>query len=267
MQYLANSLTAIISRRNYVCGAKAWIDERGGNSSTLSSREAKAVLKGAAALSPSLLHPAPGLLPHDLVNICTFLDKVNNGLVIKAAITIGFFGFLRSSNLLCPDATLWGGPHTLTRSHILAHPTGLAVVLTSTKTLRLHSTPTVLALPRIEHSPACPTAAWEAYTLLHPAHPTSTAFTLADGSALVPAHVVHAMRTALVCTGCPYAHNISMHSLRRGGTWAAVHSGANTDDIATHGTWASKGGMRTYLPSQPSSRVANKLATLFAPTR
>ena len=264
MQYLANSLTAVISRRNYVCGAKNWIAEHAGNPATLSSTEAKTILKGAARLHPSVYTPAPPLLPPDLLTICNYLDQCPDGLPYKAALTIGFFGFLRSSNLLCPDATLWGGPHTLSRCQIIPHSSGLIVVLTSTKTIRQSSQPTVLSLPLIPSSPVCPTSAWLAYTAAYPSHPSSPAFTHGSGAPLLPSHLVNVMRSVLANSGCQYAHKVSMHSLRRGGTWAAVASQANQEDIASHGTWTSHSGMKAYLPSQPSTRVAARLATLFA---
>ena len=100
LQYLANSLTSPASRRNYKSGAKWWIQLRGGDISAFTSVEAKAVEKGAANLSTHVTSPAPPLFPPDIKVICEYLDRQDDGLVVKSTLLIGFFGVLRASNLL-----------------------------------------------------------------------------------------------------------------------------------------------------------------------
>ena len=168
MQFLVNSLSAHQTRKNYVSGARTWVLDRDGDPSPLTSKKAKAVLKGAMNINPYAPSPAPPLLPEDLTAVCSLLATMNNGLIFRAALTLGFFGFLRASNLLTPSATLWAGPHSIRRRDVLLHPQGLAVVLRSSKTIKLTDTPEVLALPYIPGAPACPTAAWVDYVTMYP---------------------------------------------------------------------------------------------------
>ena len=217
MQFLANSLRAARARGNYLSGARTWIRSRGGDPTALSDPTVKAVETGAARLSALLPSPAPALLPADLVTVCRTFASVPEGLLLTAAITIGFFGFLRTSNLLSPAATLWGGPHTLHQRDILPYDSGLIVMLRSTKTLGSDQQPTVLALPHLPGSPACPTRAWLRYVRTSPGGPGDPAFLLRDGSPLTTDTLVGAIRLALRASGCPYADRVSSHSLRRGG--------------------------------------------------
>ena len=262
-QYLANSLTAPASRRNYLSGARIWIQERGGDPSGFQSYESLAVAKGAIRLNPHIPKPAPALTPLDLQRVCTYLDMAADGPPLKAALCIGYFAFLRASNLLSPTASLWGGPHTLLKRDIVTTNDGLYVVIRSSKTIFLGSEPIVLALPKIDNSPACPTQAWISYTDFRRGSPFEPAFTLGSGRPVTPTQLTAVVRQALKQLDCPYAAQFSGHSLRRGGTHAALQAGCNKSDIASHGTWAKESGMKPYLPSNASLSVANKLATLF----
>lgn len=264
-QYLANSLKSKVSRKCYTSGASIWIQERGGDSSALYSTEAKTVAKGAFRLAPHLPDPAPALTPYDLIQICTYLGQAYSALPVKAAVTIGFFSFLRASNLLSPTALTWTGPHTLTRQDIVSGPEGLSVVIRSSKTILPGTKPTVLLLPRIPQSPACPSSAWDAYQAAYPGTPDTPAFIIHDGTALTPPQLVTVIKAALLKLGCPYALKIRSHSLRRGGAQAAQMAGCDRAHIATHGTWSSETGLKAYVPSKSSQQVATKLATLFAP--
>ena len=192
------------------------------------------------------------------------MDNLQDGPTYKAALTMGYFGFLRASNLLCPIASTWGGPHTLKRSDVLIHPSGILILLRSTKTLVPDVSPRVVALPRIHSSPACPTQAWKDYITAVPAALDKPAFLLKDGSPLTPSRLVQVLRMTLIVLGCPYAQAVSSHSLRRGGAQAAQASGAAREDIKYHGTWRSEGALKAYIPHQSSSRVAMSMARLFA---
>ena len=265
---MAISLTSPASRSNYTSGAKLWIEERGGDASALRAFQPNAVAKGAANLKPHKASPAPALTPADLVRVCRHLARSEDGPPpLVAALSMGFFAFLRASNLLCPSTTLWAGPHTLSRGDIRTANSGLLVLISSSKTIGPGSEPAVLSLPRIPGSPACPTQAWENYTRLYPASPLFPAFTLKDGTPLTPGHLTAQVRSALGVLGCPYAATFSSHSLRRGGSQAAVRAGCPREDVATHGTWKSPAGMSAYVPSLSSERVAASLATLFGPSR
>ena len=263
VQFLANSLRAARARGNYLSGARTWIRERGGDPSALSDPMVKAVETGAVRLSATAPSPAPALLPADLVTVCRAFSALPEGPLLTAAVTIGFFGFLRTSNLLSPAATLWGGPHTLQRRDIQLYAGGLLVVLRSTKTSGPDQQPTVLALPRLPGSPACPTTAWVRYAASSRGGPGDPAFLLGNGSPLATDALVGTLRLVLRNAGCPYADRVSSHSLRRGGAQAAQASGATLEALKAHGTWRTDSAMGRYLLPKATESVARALATLF----
>ena len=263
IQFLANSLASPLSVKNYACGARLWITDRGGDASALLSKLAKDLEKGIIKLSSHTPAPAPPLMPSDLVKLCLAFDHHHEGPTLKAALTMGYFGFLRTSNLLSPSATLWGGPHTLRVQDVLAHATGLILLLRSSKTIKAGHQPGVLALPRIPTSLACPTKAWEDYIRHVNPHPMAPAFLLTSGVPLSTYSLMSVIRSLLQAMGCPYAILTSSHSLRRGGAQAAQAAGAHKEAIMDHGTWKTVGAMSSYVPKLPSPEVANSLAALF----
>ena len=137
-------------------------------------------------------------------------------------------------------------------------------MLRSSKTRSYTDNALPIALPRIPNSPACPTVAWEEYAAYIDGVPTAPAFTLINGVPLTPKALMTVVKRALEVLNSDYAHLVSSHSIRRGGAQAAQAAGAEMLDIQAHGTWKSKGAMKTYVPNQCSTRVASSLATLFA---
>lgn len=236
----------------------------GGDPTAFQSTEAKAVAKGAERLAKTPT-PAPPLTIGDLRIISHALQYEPEGLPIRAALLIGFYGFLRASNILSPSASTWGGPHTLTRADVIDHGQGLVLVVRSTKTRSTTNSPTVLSLPIVSDPLLCPTTAWRNYVAVHPAPLHYPAFRSTNGQPLTAAPIVAAMRRALAAANNPHAPTVSMHSMRRGGAQAAQAAGCSREDIAAHGTWASESGLAAYIPPDSSSRVANALATSIGP--
>ena len=119
---------------NYVSGAKLYVELKSGDSSAFSSRPAGEMMKGIKAQSQHVPSQAPPLMPLDLKRVCLYLDM--GGIehhVCKTAILIGFFSFLRQSNLLSVSPTL-PSMHTLRRRDIWFAPEGLQVLVSSSKT-------------------------------------------------------------------------------------------------------------------------------------
>ena len=190
--------------------------------------------KGAALLNPHVPSPSPPVTPTDLFLICHYLDQAPTGGVLKAAISIGFFAFLRKSNLLSPSATMWRGPHTLLRRDVVSTPQGLYITLRSSKTIKPGMHPVALMLPRIPGSTVCPAQAWDNYIALQPLSDTQPAFMTPYGQPLTPDVMVGAIQAALLASNCPNALLMTAHSLRRGGVHAASQAGCTKEEIAVH---------------------------------
>lgn len=76
---------------------------------------------------------------------------------------------------------------------------------------------------------------------------------IGQATPLTASPVVKVIRAALDKAGRTFPCQVSFHSLRRGGAQSAASQGATQEEIMSHGTWASKGGVKAYL--QPNPRI------------
>lgn len=263
IQYLANANMAPLSIKNYLSGARSWINHHKGSDISFASHEASSVLKTNLNASKHVPRQAPPLTPHHVKLISFFLDSLPSTLpAIKAAFLIGYTCFLQSSNLLSPTITQWGGSHTLRVSDISLSPSGLTVRINSSKTLK-NSPPVFLAVPYVQDPSTCPVRAWTHYVQLVNPHPSGPAFMLDSLTPLTPKPLVDFIRLALQHASVPNFSSFSLHSLRRGAARAAHAASGSLNDIKVHGTWATDSGLPAYVPSS-SCKVSSFLASSLA---
>lgn len=187
------------------------------------------------------------LTPHDINTICSFLDAtVGVPPAVKPRILLAYASFLRASNLTSPSMSVWGGPHTLRAADILDSSQGLILVIRSTKTV-MDNNPIFLQVFPAQAQALCPVKAWREYKALVRPWPFGPAFVYKDSLPLTPRPVIAFMRLVLGSVGHPYAHLVTMHSLRRGGVQCAASKGATRDQLMKHGTWKSSSGLKPYL--------------------
>lgn len=262
VRFLANSFKPPSTVKNYLAGSKTWVQNHMGNMLPFSSPQVRDMLQSITRLSSHIPTPAFPLSPNDIAIICQYIDsRPWFPLCVKPCLLIAYATFLRSSNLLSPTLTSWGGPHTLTCNDIIPSPLGLQVVVRSSKTIK-PGRPVILHVLRIPHSTLCPVSAWEMYiSNVNPCR-SGPAFVLHTSAPLTPRPLVKIMRAALKQAGRPYAPYVSMHSLRRGASQAASDEGAPVADLLKHGTWKSKTVLKNYL--KPSTIVPRLMANSLA---
>lgn len=184
VKFLGNSFTSPASIKNYIAGAKGWIAHHLGDNSAFMSPEVIGVFK---TVSKDLNHspsPAPPLLPVHVKTVCEFID-LNPAvpLCIKLALLLGYTCFLRSSNILSPNLSTWGGAHTLRVSDICKSQTGLYIIIRSSKTIN-SGRPTVLEVLPVPGSSLCPVQSWLMYKAQVRPPYTGPAFILGNGAPL-----------------------------------------------------------------------------------
>lgn len=214
------------------------------------------MIKGFVKRSSHVPRRAAPLAPHHIRIICDMLDaspSASSG--IKPAILIGYACFLRSSNILSPSIQVWGGPHTLLAYHIKTDDQGLRIYINSTKTCPSGTGP-IFVIPYSSPRRYCPVSAWIAYKETVNPWPLGPAFVHRSGIPITPREVVGCMRIALQQQPDILPSQVTMHSLRRGATYAAVDQGLPIDTIKARGTWKSDSGVAPYLP------VSKKVQTL-----
>lgn len=263
VKYLANSYKAPTTVKNYVSGTRLWLKHHRGSDLSFSTPEVAAVLTSSLNSSTYVPNQAPSLTPNHVSIICNFLDSLSSPLpAVKAALLIGYTCFLRSSNLLSPTVTQWGGPHTLRVADVFNSPPGLTIRLSSSKTIK-NSPPVFLAVAPVQNPSTCPVQAWNAYVAFVKPSLYGPAFMLDSVTPLTPKPFVNIIRLALSHASVPNSSSFSIHSLRRGAAQAADAAGASKDELKVHGTWSTDSGLRSYVPAS-SSKVATYLASSLA---
>lgn len=247
-QSLANKHVAPNSIKNSISGAKTWVMEHGGQIDAFLSHQLGLLVKGFAKHSSHVPSRAAALAPHHIRLICDMLDATPSApLGVKPAVLIGYACFLRSSNLLSPTVQAWGGPHTLLAHQITSSHNRLTVYINSTKT-RQKGSGVSFSIPFSSPSRYCPVHTWLAYKDSVNPWPLGPAFVHQNGLPITPREVVGCMRIALQHQTDISASHVSMHSLRRGATHAAVNQGISIETIKARGTWDSDSGIAPYLP-------------------
>lgn len=246
-QHLANLHAAPGSIKNYMSGAKTWVSDHCGNINAFLAPQLSLLIKGFTKNSTHVTSRAQPLQHHHLRAICEMLDSTPSApAAAKPALLVGFACFLRTSNLLSPTATEWGGPHTLVAGDLSLIDNGLLVYVRSTKT-RSRSQGLRFFIPGDHTSDLCPVAAWITYKNSVRPWALGPAFVHQNRTPLTSTQLVKLMRLTLNnCTDIIPA-KISMHSIRRGAAQAAADQGVPLNDILARGTWRSISGLGPYL--------------------
>lgn len=247
IQYLKNSFRSPTTVKNYISGARSWMGEHGGDLSSFSSVEYGRL---SSSLTKRSQHVPSRAVPLNWTHVKTIIDFLDStpGIpsAVKPCILIGYHTFLRSSNLLSPTLSDWGGPHSLSAQDLTLMDPGLEITVHSTKT-KTDSVPVKSLIPWAADQKYCSASAWLKYVSMVRPWSLGPAFLRDDHLPLTARHVVGFMRLALKdCTDINSA-KISMHSLRRGATQSAVLDGVPHEVIKHKGMWRSDSGIAPYL--------------------
>lgn len=246
-QYLANVLKTVSAVKNYLSGALSWIYEHSGNPQAFNTSQVDHMLKSITKRSNHVVKRAfPLTLPHIRVIAIYLVSSRSIPLAVKAAVLLGFSCYLRTSNLLFPNFSLFNSNHTLLAKHVTINQNGLKVVVLSTKSL---SHPYVIDVTYNPDTLLCPVLAWIRYVNSLPLHPNGPAFMVNWSTPLTSDVVVKFMREALKQDPDVDVTAILMHSLRRGAAQTADKAGVPISQIMKRGGWKSKSGLKPYLTS------------------
>lgn len=246
-QLLSNTYPAPSTIRNYISGAKTWIQEHGGNISAFSAPECLQLVKSIQKKSQHIPSRAEPLFWE---HIRIVVDFINSNpcvpLSAKPCILIGFHTFLRGSNLVSPSTGVWAGPHSLLAKHVRVSDLGLHVSVHTTKT-KLDRKPVTAVLPWNNDPVYCPVQAWLRYATARRPCPIGPAFVTDNHLPLTPRHIIGIMKLALQNIPGINAEKITMHSLRRGAVQDAKRAGVPVEQLMVRGMWRSRSGIRPYL--------------------
>ncbi len=197
-----------------------------------------------------------------ILKMSTLLDQQGtNGLVIKTAVLIGFFGFLRASNLCQQDNQSFDSTRHFARSDVIVSKQGLKLRLKWAKNLQSSIQPHIIPIPAVTPIHIDPLTSFirMCQAVQVPHH--KPLFMLNERTPLT----VTKLRStfALLCKEIGIdSDKYSLHSLRRGGATQAYSQGAELLDIQRHGAWSST-AFHDYIAPQHShqSSVCSALSS------
>ena len=168
--------------------------------------------------------------------------------MLLSAVTLAFFGLLRSSEYCCPTQSTFNSSHTLMISDISISlsPFILKVFIKSSKTDPFRQGCTIRIGAGLV--PLCPIRSMLAYLNVHPTF-SGPLFTFRNGSFLTRAFLAGLVQHALL--NLP---SVNTHSFRIGGASAAAAAGIPDSTIQILGRWTSD-AFRRYL------RLSNSTVT------
>ena len=183
-------------------------------------------------------------------------------MVARGALLFGVATFLRQSNYVAGASTALG--HLLRRRHLTSTPTGMNVLVGSTKTIWDPRDAVVIPVAAAPGSPYCPVAACRLAMRAAPGGPDDPVLICPrNRQALTAAGLIAIIRTVLRHQSHPLWHRVTLHSLRLTGATLAAQDGAPLSEIMDHGTWRSA-AVRTYIPRIAQSSVPSRISRLLA---
>ena len=260
---LYTSLSSPGSIRNAISGARSWILDHQGFPAALDSSAVRRLCRGGDKQSSHMVRAAPPLTPPLLQQVVSFLSSIGPSTLMPiAALLVGYFSFIRQSNLLSPSPLVWGGQHTLRRRDIRSCPRGLRILIRSSKTITSASRAVELLVPRVVGSILCPVRAWSRASSAVPASGSAPAFITSAVRSLDTPTLTKILRWSLRMVDAPSPHDYTLRSLRRGAAQACLSLGVPLTAIKAQGTWESE-AVFNYVPRRAPSAAPVALAHLF----
>ena len=265
-EFLARSFNSPKAIHNYVSGVRLLHKYVHVDSPSLHAFELDLILR---SLNITMRHIPNQRLPisvamlHQLITLCNSLGHL--GLVLKCAILLGYFGFLRQSNLAPASHHAFDPTRHTCRADVIYHPPpGLVIILKWTKTMQSSSRTHLVPIPAISHHPLCPVQAFRDMDTALPAPaPNSPLLLLTDRqNRLVPLGLdkLNKAFKVLISSAGYSSDQYSFHSLRRSGATTSYHAGIDFTHIKRHGAWNSDAFWEYISADATQSPVPKALA-------
>lgn len=226
------------------------------------------ILKGLKRCKGTATAQKLPITSHILQGILTVLDlSIPFDIIFWAVCLVGFFSFLRKSNLLIPSMDKFDPRKHLCQSDVQFLLAGAILFVRWSKTIQFQERILHIPLPRIENSPFCQSLALLICLRMLPDQRVPTPlFCYPCGNSIRPiTHAVFIKRLRDCLDKLGYNSSLySSHSLRRGGASFALQCGLSAELIKLQGDWASNAYQKYLNPSfSLRQQVASTLGRSF----
>ncbi len=225
IEYLANRLKSPKSVANYWSAVKLLHNINRTEMENAEDIQVKLMFRALTITKRHVSFQKLPLLKSELQQMCQILDKFPvQGITIKTALLIGYYGFLRASNLCREGGQIFDRTRHFTRADVQVTPQGLIVKLKWAKNMQDGLQPHHIRIPKVEPEYADPVASFIKMCRIVPANNNSPLFML---NPLQPLFVEQLRKTfKALCQEIGLdVQSLSLHSLRRGGASEAYTKG------------------------------------------
>ncbi len=239
IEFLARQFISYKSVVNYLSAVKLLHDYAGSKARALDSFDV-ALMRRAVRLS---LRTTPNRRPPITIpmlkQLCGLCDKYGRtGTVIKLAMQIGFFAYLRGSNLFPTTSKAFDKSRHLTREDVKVCSGGLLISLKWSKTRQSAGQPALLPIPTVSDKSIDALHTFQLLQKQIRAKPSSPLFLLPSRKTLTLTQFRTLFKILLSKAGYEN-RGYTVHSLRAGGSSVSFMHRAKELDIQKHGTWTS----------------------------
>jgi integrase len=172
-----------------------------------------------------------------LTRIIPHIPQDKDGLNLKAALCVGFAGFLRSGEFTWETWNASSSRSHLARKHVKFNPNGSVTLTLPASKTDPYRKGTPIHLSQSKFSPLCPVRALSTLLQTHPGQSDDPLFSRTAGP-FNRAFLVDQIKELLLRAGIDPSH-YSGHSLRKGAAVSAAARNIARDDIKLLGRWKS----------------------------
>ncbi len=241
LECLANSLKAPASIKNYFSAVGLLHNLLGVECEALSSFSVTLMLRSIKLTSDHIPQKKLPVSTELLLAVVATFDNSAVSLTLKCAILLGFFSFLRRSNLVPSSQGSFDKHKNLCRGDVFTENGNLFLWIKWSKTLQAHERLVLIPIAPIPDHPLCPVKAYEDMVAAIPGTGNIPLFIVPQSGTLKPltsSMLTKAFKHAVSQVGHDQ-HCYSIHSLRRGGATFAFDCQVEPLLIKTHGDWRS----------------------------
>ncbi len=251
MEHLATHFTSHKSVSNYLSAIKLLHSYVGKKATALDSFEVVLMNRAIRLTMREIPFSRPPITVEMLMDMCHVCERYGKaGTVIKLALQLGFFGFLRGSNLCAPTIKGFDPTRHFRRKDVRVTPKGLVLSLKWSKTLQTAGQPLHIPVPQVADTSIDAVHTFKLMKEQIRAPPEAPLFTLPQGKHLTLPQFRDIFKALLRKTGNDHT-TFSLHSLRRGGATTSFDHGAKELDIKRQGSWASTCYTRYIVNKEP----------------
>ena len=223
---------------NYVSALKFAFDSYGWSTMVFESPVIRWMLRGIKFSISKQPSPKGVFSFHQICHISYLCDSFDNPFTYRLAFLLGFYGFLRISNVAPPFTKSFSVHKHFQRQDVVLAPPGVHLNLKWAKNIQAPERTHTIKLPAVQDPLLCPTQSVTTLLTLVSLPPSAPLLVFKDGSLLTQSLLRKRLATILKLMDLPLL-GFGFHTFCRSGATLAFDSNIPLHNIKNHGVWNS----------------------------